>query len=196
MEDPMTEPRPPRSRASTQPRRLSSSETVMSRRRTRRGGYLPGRAGQPRAQRCHPRAVRGGPRRGGVCRSPGRPVQGRSVSVQGSRRHLCGSADDLGMRLLKEANFRAPMDSYLAERFRAAGFVVSARRTLPSSASCRRASPWPTERPAIRGTQSTHPAARPAGRVPRWRPEWCRSPTPTTAAAQSESRLPSTAWSG
>ena len=42
-----------------------------------------------------------------------------------------GQPMHLGMRLLKEANFRAPMDSYLAERFRAAGFVVIGKTNTP-----------------------------------------------------------------
>jgi amidase len=37
----------------------------------------------------------------------------------------------LGMRALKEAGFRAPVDSYLAERFRAAGFVVIGKTNVP-----------------------------------------------------------------
>jgi amidase len=37
----------------------------------------------------------------------------------------------LGMRALKEADFRAPVDSYLAERFRAAGFVVIGKTNVP-----------------------------------------------------------------
>jgi amidase len=42
-----------------------------------------------------------------------------------------GQPFHLGMRALKEANFRAPMDSYLAERFRAAGFVVIGKTNVP-----------------------------------------------------------------
>jgi amidase len=37
----------------------------------------------------------------------------------------------LGMRALKEADFRAPVDSYLAERFRAAGLVVIGKTNVP-----------------------------------------------------------------
>ena len=42
-----------------------------------------------------------------------------------------GQPMHLGMRLLKDAGFRAPMDSYLAERFRAAGFVVIGKTNTP-----------------------------------------------------------------
>ncbi len=37
----------------------------------------------------------------------------------------------LGMQLLKDAGFRAPMDSTLAQRFRAAGFVVIGKTNTP-----------------------------------------------------------------
>jgi amidase len=37
----------------------------------------------------------------------------------------------LGMQALKDADFRAPVDTYLAERFRAAGFVVIGKTNLP-----------------------------------------------------------------
>jgi amidase len=37
----------------------------------------------------------------------------------------------LGMKLLKEAGFRAPVDTTLAERFRAAGFVVIGKTNTP-----------------------------------------------------------------
>ena len=37
----------------------------------------------------------------------------------------------MGMQALKDANFRAPADTYLAERFRAAGFVVIGKTNTP-----------------------------------------------------------------
>ena len=37
----------------------------------------------------------------------------------------------MGMRALKAADFRAPADTYLAERFRAAGFVVIGKTNVP-----------------------------------------------------------------
>jgi amidase len=42
-----------------------------------------------------------------------------------------GQPMHLGMRALKEADFRAPVDTYLAERFRAAGFVVIGKTNTP-----------------------------------------------------------------
>jgi amidase len=42
-----------------------------------------------------------------------------------------GQPYHLGMKLLKEAGFRAPVDTYLAERFRAAGFVVIGKTNTP-----------------------------------------------------------------
>jgi amidase len=42
-----------------------------------------------------------------------------------------GQPMHLGMRALKEADFRSPADTYLAERFRAAGFVVIGKTNTP-----------------------------------------------------------------
>ncbi|MDX6584176.1 MAG: amidase [Solirubrobacterales bacterium] len=42
-----------------------------------------------------------------------------------------GQPYHLGMKLLKEAGFRAPVDTILAERFRAAGFVVIGKTNTP-----------------------------------------------------------------
>jgi amidase len=42
-----------------------------------------------------------------------------------------GQPYHLGMKLLKEAGFRAPVDTYLAQRFRAAGFVVIGKTNTP-----------------------------------------------------------------
>ena len=42
-----------------------------------------------------------------------------------------GQPYHLGMKLLKDAGFRAPVDTYLAERFRAAGFIVIGKTNTP-----------------------------------------------------------------
>ena len=42
-----------------------------------------------------------------------------------------GQPYHLGMQVLKEANFRAPMDTYLAQRFREAGFIVIGKTNTP-----------------------------------------------------------------
>src|SRR5690349_13642131 len=42
-----------------------------------------------------------------------------------------GQPYHLGMKLLKEAGFRAPVDTFLAQRFRAAGFVVIGKTNTP-----------------------------------------------------------------
>ncbi len=44
---------------------------------------------------------------------------------------FAGDPLHLGMRLLKEIGFTAPMDSYLAERFRGAGFVTVGKTNTP-----------------------------------------------------------------
>ena len=44
---------------------------------------------------------------------------------------FAGQPFHLGMRVLKEADFRAPLDTYLAQRFRAAGLVTIGKTNLP-----------------------------------------------------------------
>ncbi len=44
---------------------------------------------------------------------------------------FAGQPMHLGMQLLKDANFRAPMDSFLAQRFRDAGLVTIGKTNLP-----------------------------------------------------------------
>ena len=59
----------------------------------------------------------------------------------------------LGMKLLKDADFRAPVDTYAGPALpRRRVRRRSARRTRPSSGSCRPPSPRPTARAATRGT--------------------------------------------
>ena len=71
-----------------------------------------------------------------------------------------------------------------------------ARRTRPSSGSCRRPSRGASGRRGTPGTRSTRPAG-PRGARPRpWRRAWCPRRTPTTAGGRSGSRRRAAAWSG
>ena len=110
---------------------------------------------------------------------------------------FAGQPLHIGMQLLKERDFRSPVDTYLAQRFRAAGFVTIGKTNTPELGIL------PTTEPeaygadaATPGTSSARPAARAAARRRRSPPGWCRWPTPTTAAARSASRPASAAWSG
>ncbi len=80
----------------------------------------------------------------------------------------------LGMKLLKEAGFRAPVDTFLAERFRAAGFVVIGKTNTPElgilpttepEAYGASRNPWNTER-TTGGSSGGSGAAVASGMVP------------------------------
>ncbi len=75
-------------------------------------------------------------RRGGDAPFAGVPMLVKDV--------LCATAGDpyhLGMRLLKERGWRASADSYLAGRFRSAGFVILGRTNAPELATAFRTEP-------------------------------------------------------
>ena len=44
---------------------------------------------------------------------------------------FAGQPYHLGMQVLKDAGFRAPMDTYLAQRFREAGLITIAKTNTP-----------------------------------------------------------------
>ena len=90
----------------------------------------------------------------------------------------------------------ADHDAYLVRRLREAGFVIVGKTAMPEmgilpTTESRRFGP--TANP---GRSTARRAARAAARRPRSRPEWCRSPTATTAAARSGFRPPAAGWSG
>jgi amidase len=87
---------------------------------------------------------------------------------------LAGQPLHLGMRALKEAGFRAPVDTYLGERFRAAGLVTIGKTNLPElgilpttepKAYGPTRNPWDTSRSAG-GSSGGSAAAVAAGMVP------------------------------
>ncbi len=62
---------------------------------------------------------------------PDGPFKGVPLLLKDLGPALAGHPLHLGMRLLKEAGFRSPLDTYLAQRFRDAGFVVVGRTNMP-----------------------------------------------------------------
>jgi amidase len=62
---------------------------------------------------------------------PDGPFRGVPFLLKDLGASFAGQPLHLGMRALKEVDFRAPIDSYLAQRFRAAGFVTIGKTNLP-----------------------------------------------------------------
>ena len=87
-------------------------------------------------------------------------------------------------------------DSELAARQRAAGLIVLGKSSTPEFGNTRRPSLCCSARRAIRGISIAPRVARPAGRRPRSRPAWFRSPTATTEPARSGSPPPPAGCSG
>ena len=147
------------------------------------------RGGQPGAQRGHPRRCSTRAREAAAGDAARRPVPGVPFLLKDLGAALAGEPLHLGMQLLKDADFRAPVDTYLAERFRAAGFVTIGKTNTPELGIL------PTTEP-----DGLRRDAQPLGHRPldrrlerrlgarRSRRGWSRSPTPTTAAARSASR--------
>jgi len=88
---------------------------------------------------------------------PDGPFKGVPFLFKDIGASYAGQPFHLGMQALKDADFRAPVDSYLAERFRAAGFVVIGKTNVPELgilpttepyAYGATRNPWDTERTA------------------------------------------------
>jgi amidase len=62
---------------------------------------------------------------------PDGPFRGVPFLLKDLGACFAGQPMHLGMRVLKDADFRAPVDSYLAQRFRAAGFVTLGKTNCP-----------------------------------------------------------------
>ncbi len=111
---------------------------------------------------------------------------------------LCASEGDpiyFGMRLLRDARIVAPYDTYLAARFKAAGFICIGKTNTPElglngttepEAFGPTRNPWDTRRST--GGSSGGSAAAVASRMVAW-------PTPTTAVGRLTSPPASAAWS-
>ncbi|HKA04788.1 MAG TPA: amidase [Acidimicrobiales bacterium] len=66
---------------------------------------------------------------------PHGPFRGVPFLVKDAVAHTAGDPYHCGMRLLKEREWTEPADSYLVERFRAAGFVIVGKTNTPELAS-------------------------------------------------------------
>ena len=82
--------------------------------------------------------------RGGAWRAPRRAVPRRPVPPQGPLRRVGGCADDFGFGIL--ADFVAPVDSVLVQRYRAAGLVFLGKTNTPEFGFL------PTTEPALFGS--------------------------------------------
>src|SRR3954454_11279048 len=62
---------------------------------------------------------------------PDGPFKGVPFLLKDLGAAFAGQPLHMGMQFLKDAGFRSPIDTYLAERFRAAGFVTIGKTNLP-----------------------------------------------------------------
>src|SRR6476646_9729667 len=62
---------------------------------------------------------------------PDGPFRGVPFLLKDLGAAFAGQPLHMGMKVLKDVDFRAPVDTYLAERFRAAGFVTIGKTNLP-----------------------------------------------------------------
>jgi amidase len=124
------------------------------------------------------------------------PFQGVPMVVKDLVCTTAGDPHHEGMRFLRDLDWRADGDSWLARRFREAGFVFVGRTSTPELGILPTTEPRPAGRAATPGTRRVPPAA-PAGVRPRqWRRAWCRSRTRATAAARSAFLPRPAAWLG
>ena len=125
---------------------------------------------------------------------PDGPFRGVPILLKDLGCLVAGEVTAFGLGPLKDVAW--PVTSYLAGQFLAAGFVPLGRTNVPEMGTTVTTEPRSFPRRATRGIPVIRPAARPEGRRPRWRPAWCRSRTPTTAAAPFASRPANAGWSG
>ena len=126
---------------------------------------------------------------------PAGPFQGVPFLFKDIGAALAGQPLHLGMRALKEADLRAPVDTYLGQRFRAAGLVTIGKTNMPELGILPTTEPeayGPTRTP---GTRRDPPGARAGARPLRLPRAWSPSRTRTTGAARSGSRpAPAGSW--
>jgi amidase len=105
---------------------------------------------------------------------PEGPFRGVPFLLKDLGAAFAGQPLHMGMRALKAADFRAPVDTYLAERFRAAGFVTVGKTNLPElgilpttepKAYGPSRNPWDTSR-STGGSSGGSAAAVASGMVP------------------------------
>jgi Asp-tRNA(Asn)/Glu-tRNA(Gln) amidotransferase A subunit family amidase len=125
---------------------------------------------------------------------PDGPFRGVPILYKDLGCMVAGEPTAFGLGPMREVAW--PVTSYLAEQFRAAGFVPLGRTNVPELGTTVTTEPRSFPRRATRGIGAIRPVARLGGRLRRWRPAWCRWRTPTTAAARSGSRRASAGWSG
>src|SRR5450432_3759986 len=66
---------------------------------------------------------------------PDGPFRGVPFLLKDAVAHSAGDPYHCGMRVLKDAGWVEPNDTWLVERFRAAGFVIVGKTNLPELAS-------------------------------------------------------------
>ena len=126
---------------------------------------------------------------------PDGPFRGVPILFKDLGCTVAGEPTAFGVGPLRDLAF--PVTSYLAEQFRAAGFVPLGRTNVPELGTTVTTEPRsfpPGAQPV--GSRSLDRRLVAAGRPPRWRRAWWRWRTPTTAAAPSASRPASAGWSG
>jgi amidase len=127
---------------------------------------------------------------------PGGPFRGVPMVLKDLLCHTAGDPFHEGMRFLKDLGWTEERDTYLAAKFRAAGFVFVGKTNTPELGIL------PTTEPEAYGPtrnpwNTAHSTVGPAGGPPQpWPPAWFPSGTRPMGAARSASRPASAGCSG
>lgn len=112
------------------------------------------------------------------------PLAGVPMLTKDLFQEIGGAPNYQGNKALKRAGHKAPVDSELVRRWKAAGVVLFGRTNTPEFGA--KGITEPEAFGATRNPWNTdHTPPPPAVPRPWWRRAWCRSPVPTTAAAAS-----------